>query len=276
MKLPPFTTETVVFPEPADSVFPAEGVRAHLCRPVVPSARTRAAIVVLPVTGGDYGETRLFSDHLAAKGFTTLRFERRADWLFTHGDGRGEAREPEAIARLATEYARDVQRGLAWLRARPDVDPARVGILGLSLGAIIASRVAAADPDLRGVVLLIGGAGLADIVLSANDREVAQYRAALSARHGVPEPELAPLLHAAFDPVDNLPDLPRLGRERTLLVTARFDAVVRRVYGDRLWEAAGRPERSLLPCGHYSTVLFVPWLRRRVRRWFEARLLGGL
>lgn len=276
MKPPAFTTEPIVFPEPFDSLFPGNGVRAHLCRPAVPSARTRAAIVVLPVTGGDYGETRLFSDHLAANGFTTLRFERRADWLFSLGDGMGEAREPEAMGRLAAQYVRDVRAGLAWLRARPDVDPARVGLMGISLGAMIASHVAAADPDLKGVVLLIGGAGLADIVVSANDREVAQYRAALVARHGWTEVELASSLHAALDPVDDLADLPRLGRKRSLLVTARFDAVVRRVYGDRLWEGAGRPERSLIPCGHYSSVLFVPWLRRRVRRWFEARLLEGL
>jgi len=276
MKPPAFTTETILFPEPADCLFPGNGVHAHLCRPTVPSPRSRAAVVVLPVTGGDYSETRLFSDHLAARGFTTLRFERRAEWLFSLGDGKGEAREPEAMGRLAAQYVRDVRAGLAWLRARPDVEACRIGILGISLGAMIASHVAASEPDLKGVVLLIGGAGLADIVMSANDREVAQFRAALSARHGVPEAELAPLLHAALDPVDDPADLVRLGRERTLLVTARFDAVVRRAYGERLWEAAGRPERSLIPCGHYSSLLFVPWIRHRVRRWFEARLLEGL
>ncbi len=272
MPRPAFTATPVHLPEPQDSLFPADGVRAHLELPVTPDQRSRAAVVVLPPTGGDYAETRLFSEPLAAAGFTVLRFERRAEWLFEQGDGRGAAREPEAIARLAEQYARDVRAGLAWLRARPGVDPARMGILGISLGAMLAARVASAEPDLAAVVLLIGGAGLADIVRSARDREVGQYRAALASRHGCAEAGLAPRLHAAFDALDDEPVLARLGRERTLLVNARFDAVVRRPYADRLWQGSGRPERSLLPCGHYSSLLFVPWIRRRVRGWFERRL----
>jgi pimeloyl-ACP methyl ester carboxylesterase len=45
-----------------------------------------------------------------------------------------------------------------------EVDPARIGYLGHSLGGIIGSKFAAMSPDLQGAVINVGGAGLIDFV----------------------------------------------------------------------------------------------------------------
>jgi poly(3-hydroxybutyrate) depolymerase len=47
---------------------------------------------------------------------------------------------------------RDVAGAITWLRSRPEVDPARIGALGLSLGGEIALTAAAAAPGLSAVV----------------------------------------------------------------------------------------------------------------------------
>ncbi|MEE8601631.1 alpha/beta hydrolase family protein [Euzebya tangerina] len=51
------------------------------------------------------------------------------------------------------------------LRSRDDVDPSRVVVIGHSEGALIAAELAAANPDLAGVVLLSGAAVTGEEVL---------------------------------------------------------------------------------------------------------------
>jgi dienelactone hydrolase len=56
------------------------------------------------------------------------------------------------------ERARDVGRIVEWLRARPDVDPERVGLVAVSQGTWVASLVGASDPRLAFVVQIAGPA----------------------------------------------------------------------------------------------------------------------
>jgi dipeptidyl aminopeptidase/acylaminoacyl peptidase len=47
---------------------------------------------------------------------------------------------------------------LAFLRTRPEIDPARVFVLGHSLGGMLVPRIAAADPKLAGAIIMAGAA----------------------------------------------------------------------------------------------------------------------
>ena len=62
---------------------------------------------------------------------------------------------------------------------------------------------------------------------------------------------------------------------RPLLVSARFDRVVRWNRSQALWNAIGHPRRVVLPCGHYSAALFVPLIKLLSRRWFDRHLPGA-
>jgi len=54
---------------------------------------------------------------------------------------------------------RDVTAAVAFLRTRPDVDPRRIALLGLSQGAVAAPAVASRDPKIAAVVVLSGPVG---------------------------------------------------------------------------------------------------------------------
>lgn len=274
MKTKPYKVDQLHFPEPEVCLFPANGLRAHHYRPLEPGPRAQAGVVVLPITGGDYGPSAMFAEALAKAGFTVLRLERRAEWLFTLGDGVGDAREPAHIARLGQQYLADIQTAIAWFRKRGGVDPARVGVLGISLGAMFARMAMAADPTLAAGVLLIGGANLPEILTTARDREVEQYRTALLARHGTSLDELAERAAREIEPLEALTRAGHPDPERLMLVTARFDAVITRQYGDQLWRELDRPRRHLIPTGHYSAVVWVPFIKRWARKWFNEKLLG--
>ena len=58
----------------------------------------------------------------------------------------------------------DVRRAADFLRSRPEVDPSRVGVTGISLGAIVGSTTAGVDGRFAKAVLTIGGGDLARIL----------------------------------------------------------------------------------------------------------------
>lgn len=53
-------------------------------------------------------------------------------------------------------WAATVRDALTWLAGQPGVDPDRLGIVGISLGAALAFEVAAADPRVKAVVDYFG------------------------------------------------------------------------------------------------------------------------
>ncbi|MEW5929740.1 MAG: alpha/beta fold hydrolase [Gemmatimonadota bacterium] len=87
---------------------------------------------------------RQIADTLSRRGIAVLRLDDRG----VGGSG------GSASATTLAEFAADARAALAWLRARPEVDPRRVGIVGHSEGGYVGPMVAAEDPALRALVLV--------------------------------------------------------------------------------------------------------------------------
>ena len=68
----------------------------------------------------------------------------------------------------------DVRRAVAWLASRPEIDPNRLGVTGISLGGIVSSVAAAVDPTLNRGAFLLAGGDLAQILWEMP--EAARYR----------------------------------------------------------------------------------------------------
>ena len=233
---------------------------AHWHKPAAEEIPIKQGIVVLPIQGGDYEISTLFARHFARKGHHCLRFERRAEWL-------DATRPPGALGVLLRIFQDDVSRGIdRWLENAP-VGP-DLGLFGVSMGAMTGTMVAAREPRLRRRMLVLGGGPLADVLGTARDTEINKFRAELSARLKIAETDLVPLFREGIEGLDPLEHAPALDPTDTLVVSARFDRVVRYSYQTRLWEALGRPRRVTLPCGHYSAAIFVPWIKRLATRWF--------
>jgi dipeptidyl aminopeptidase/acylaminoacyl peptidase len=106
------------------------------------------APAVLHVHGnaGNISHHEAYSSFLPREGIGVLIFDYRSY-------GRSE-RSPRRINR--SDLVVDTDAALDLLLARPDVDPARVGIYGVSLGAVIGLAVAAERPEVTAVVELSG------------------------------------------------------------------------------------------------------------------------
>ena len=64
-----------------------------------------------------------------------------------------------------SDVANDIRAGIAWLRARPEIDLARIAIVGHSEGGIIAPMIAATDASLAGIVIMAGTASPGRVIL---------------------------------------------------------------------------------------------------------------
>lgn len=97
-------------------------------------------------TGNKSEAHRIFvqqARRLAKEGIGCLRFDFRGS-----GDSEGEFVEMTVAAERE-----DAEAALEWVRRHPDVDPARIGILGISMGGMIAAFAMERHPELCAAVL---------------------------------------------------------------------------------------------------------------------------
>jgi pimeloyl-ACP methyl ester carboxylesterase len=97
---------------------------------------------------GPRGAFKLIDDRLIAEGIATFDYDKR-------GVGKSTGVFDDSFPLIQADAAAVVRV----LRARPDIDDARIAVCGLSQGGVIGPLVAADDPQIAAVVTLSGPAG---------------------------------------------------------------------------------------------------------------------
>ena len=105
-------------------------------------SQNRGAVLLVHGGGGDRTGAEEHAELLARHGYGVLLYDAR---------GRGES-EGSPTGAPGWGWEKDVEGALAFLRARPDIDPDRIGGLGLSTGANVLIEVAAERRELSAVV----------------------------------------------------------------------------------------------------------------------------
>ena len=114
------------------------------------------------------GNTKLFRDlayGLAQRGIAALRYDKR-----TYAYADAYAKEDLTAFTVSEESIADAVAAARLLQADPRIDPERIYLIGHSMGAMIAPRIAQEHPGLFAGIILLSGTPktLADIVLSQN------------------------------------------------------------------------------------------------------------
>ncbi len=128
---------------------------------------TLAGTLTLPQTGGPFPAAYLIpggspfdrdesfaghkaflvlSDHLTRKGIAILRVDDR-------GVGRSTGSK---FAASLSDLAKDAVAGVSFLKTQPNIDDKRIGLIGHSLGAILAPIAAAQSDDVAFVIMMAG------------------------------------------------------------------------------------------------------------------------
>jgi dienelactone hydrolase len=237
----------IEFPS-ALNVFSEENIRIDYYAPKKPGRRP--TVLMLPISGGVDFSVESFARLFVKHGINcALVHNRRVKVRDTKS-----AEEVEAYFRQTVLDNRQV---LDYLLTRPDVDPNRIGCLGLSLGGIKTSLVAAVDDRIRCAVLGLAGGSMADIALHSREPGLRDYVQELLAL-GV-EPDL---IYGELEEkvrTDPLRLAPYLDARNALMFLAGFDRVVPIWTGKQLRQAIGGPRTVYLLAGHYASFLFLPY-----------------
>jgi pimeloyl-ACP methyl ester carboxylesterase len=161
-------------------VEPAAGAHRLACTLTKPREPGRFAAVVLITGSGPQNRDEALAGHrpflvladaLTRRGIAVLRCDDRGVALST-GD---------YAAATTFDFADDTLAEVAALRARPDIDPARLGLVGHSEGALIAPIAAARSTDVKFVVLLAPPAVPGDQTLYLQTAAIAKAQGATDA-----------------------------------------------------------------------------------------------
>jgi dipeptidyl aminopeptidase/acylaminoacyl peptidase len=195
-----------------------------------------AAIVLVHGTSADRSSLRTETRLLTAAGFGVLALDLPGQGA-SEGETRWGAPEQQAIS-----------AAVSWLALRPEVDPARIGGFGFSMGAYVLAQAAAADSRLRSVVLAAAPSDIVRQTRLANNRWgwLSEWPALLALRNSaIPIANRQPLaIVASISPRSVL----FLGGSEDNLVPA---AMVRELY-----ESARDPKALwIIPGAHHGDYL---------------------
>ncbi len=163
----------------------------------------------------------------------------------------------------------DARRGLDYLQKRPDVDPSRMGVAGISLGGILTGVVAGVDPRIKVALTLVGGADFPkdfwDGVLTRPyrrqiERDGYTYQTYMAAMAPIDSTNWLPQKH--FDP------------NNALMINGHYDTVILPDQAKLLAQNFGGTHIVWLNSGHYGAQFSAGAASELGVKFLRARFFG--
>lgn len=212
------------------------------------------AVLVLHSLGTDRAEReQQFCHKLLQQEIASL-----VPWLPFHGPRAPEgcsggrwliSPDLERTTRSLHQAIADARASVEWLAARPEIDATHLGLVGLSLGAVLAVPVMGQEPRLQAGVLLLGGGDL--VKLFRKSLLLGGLRLAWQEQGLTPEE-----LRARWKEIEPLNFAAAVRGRALLMINGRYDSVIPADCSNALWEALGRPLRIQINAGHYAGIFY--------------------
>ncbi|MFN3241635.1 MAG: alpha/beta hydrolase [Planctomycetota bacterium] len=222
----------------------------------------RPLVLLVPILAGGKELMGLVAEHVRGEGFDVAFCERAGSALSPPQRGP----ELDELFRRTVLHQRLL---LAWLRAG-DEPPPHVHVLGMSMGGIVTTVLAAHEPTIDSVAICLAGADLAGLVLVTSERRVHRWLDWRQDTDGIGSDSLYWEIRQFLEhePARFAAQVPT---EKVLFVSAAFDTVVPRRNQSLLWEGLGRPQRLDVPFGHYTAAVAVGQVIGAAAAHFRAR-----
>jgi len=229
---------------------------------MVKNSQPTPVVLVFPIFGGKYVFAKMFSHYFARGGLHCALMYRKEGLT----DAETFAEFEPALAQIVV----DSKIAIDWLCSRKEIDPARIGTFGISMGGIKSAVVKCLEPRVGPAVVALAGGTLAEILASSREPEIVERREQIMKTEGIDLTEFRERTEAAIL-TDPLKLAPYADASEVKMFVTLLDRTVPTKLQFRLWRALGRPELSLLPFGHYTAVLSIPYARWQSLRFFERR-----
>jgi hypothetical protein len=159
--------------------------------------RPAPVVVILPASAGGYDAYRRLASALGREfAVVVARRVETPKLVKDNMDG-------ETLDLLFRDSIRDAMQALDWIETRPELDRARIAILGISIGAMRGAILAGVDSRVRASALLLGGSDLPYIIARSKDgawhnRGISRRREAHRREHGCTAAEFERELRSAL------------------------------------------------------------------------------
>ncbi len=161
---------------------------------------------------------------------------------------------------------------LDWACTQDEIDSERLAAFGISMGGILTSVLVGAEPRLHSVVIALAGGDLGGIIEVSEENRLIKFREEQRKRLGIDPAQLKEQIRESLVS-DPLHMAPYADPRQVLMLTTRFDPIVPPAFQEKLWEAFGRPRRYDIPSGHYTGILYLPYITSCIVDWYRRRLL---
>ncbi|MCX7597495.1 MAG: alpha/beta hydrolase family protein, partial [Armatimonadetes bacterium] len=157
--------------------------------------------------------------------------------------------DPDRTVAAVVQAVVDVRCMVDWLTSRPEIDGQRIGLVGISLGAMVGLIATQVEPRLHAAVSILGAACPIRIFKDSPLVRLLLWRRLRQA--GLTEEELREKFRVvdATEFAGNNDDL------KLLMISARHDVIVPKSAVMVTWEKLGRPQLLWLDSGHWSAAI---------------------
>jgi dienelactone hydrolase len=258
----------LTFPSPLETPWPENNsVPAEYYVPVGASPDEKVpAAVVLDILDGSAIVPRMLARAAAHQGVAALYLPMPCYNVRRPKDNGHEKLlrdDPSRLGDGMRQTVMDVRRAKAILASRPEVDPHRLGITGVSLGGIMTALSAGVDGQFDRVVPILAGGDVAALMF--HTRETRKIRALLEAK-GITKNDAAKIL-AAVEPLNYAS---RIDPARCFMINAGNDEVIPKATTEALNKAIGGAEILWLPTGHYTALTYLPLIQQRTIEFLKS------
>ena len=212
-----------------------------------------------------------FCRDLASNGIAVLLVQTayQKDYKFSKGwlDQNIKQCGSDAIVQLFRQIVIEARRGIDWLEAQPKVEKDKIGIMGMSLGAIMAPIVAGVDGRPSSMAIVLGGGDMGRIVWKSFATRT--FKKCLEEEGITSAEELEKKLWI----IDPLTFAEKCKGKPMLMVNAYFDTAVPRRSTEQLWEALGKPKIVWIPSGHFTSLFTMGYAKIKTFQFFYAELV---
>lgn len=210
-----------------------------------------AAVIILPQRGSGFNYARLFATYLATNSISA--YELQQPLRYTNlPDGMKSVTDIYFTPGTLIEI---FNKGITEARGLVDiVEEQNIGVLGISMGAILSSILYGVEPKISSACLLLGGGALLDIIQSSADHFIQHVWSCLK---NIPEEELRKSLQCIEPCRYTVPAKAR----NLLMINAMQDRTVPEIYGQILAKSWGNPRiHPVSGAGHLGMIRKLPEL----------------
>lgn len=162
----------------------------------------------------------------------------------------------------------DLRCVIDWLEKREKIERERIGIIGISLGAIIANLAMGVDERIRVGVSLLGGGNLPNLLWKSLLTIPLKIKLI---SQGINKKMLAQNI-GIIDPLTfSYRNRPR----NVFMINAKLDLIVPSSCAEDLWEALGKPKIKWIWSGHYSIIFIKDKVIKESLDFLEEQLKNG-